>query len=120
MARERIEFTPQEEPRNSATAREDISARAIDLEELEDGEETRFLRTQKRIPVRRGPLAKKTASRLKISVILAIAVAFVGCMAATAYGYGRYSGRFRLDSSDNIEISGVRNASRVEVVDVAA
>lgn len=120
MARERIEFTPEEEPRNRAATREEISARALDLkdlEDIEDGEATRFLRTEKRVPVRRGPLAKKTANRLKTSIILGIAVAFAGCTAWAARVYGTSSSRFRLVSSDNIEVSGVRNASRAEVMD---
>src|ERR1700746_2313027 len=57
-----------DEPRPLVAAREgvdhadNISARAI---ELEDDDEGQFLRTQKRVPVRRGPLGKKTQSRLK-------------------------------------------------------
>jgi len=123
MARERIEFTPEEEPRKSAAAREEISARALDLKDLkdlddiEDGEEIRFLRTEKRVPVRRGPLAKKTANRLKSSVVLGITVASACCTAWAAYDYGHHARRFRLDSSDSVEVSGVRNASRAEVMD---
>jgi cell division protein FtsQ len=116
MARERIEFTGQEEPRTLAAAREDISARAIDLE---NDEETQFLRAEKRVPVRRGPLAKQTASRVKIALKLAVATALLGGLTAAAYAYGIHSGRFRIESSDSIEISGVRNASRVQVMEVA-
>jgi cell division protein FtsQ len=120
MARERIEFTPEEEPRNRAAAREETSARALDLrdiDDLEDGEEVRFLRTEKRVPVRRGPLAKKTVNQLRFWCTLGVSVAFVICMGWAAYAYGKSSARFRIVSSDNIEISGVRNASRAEVLD---
>jgi len=119
MARERIEFTPEEEPRKRAAAREEISARALDLrdiEDLEDGEETRFLRTEKRVPVRRGPLAKKTANQLVFWCTLGVSVAFVICMGWAAHAYAMSAARFCIPSSDNIEISGLRNASRSEVM----
>jgi cell division protein FtsQ len=118
MARERIDFTPEEEPRKSTPAREDISARAIEIEDLEDSEETRFLRTQKRVPVRRGAMAKKTASRLKMAAVLGGTGAIALGITVAVYWYGRYSGRFRIPSSDNVEISGVRNASRAQIMDV--
>lgn len=116
MTRERIDLHGQDEFPHSAAAREGISARAIDLE---DDEEIQFLRTEKRIPVRRGPLAKKTANRVKIAVKLAIAAGIMGSAFAVAYGYGSHATRFMIDSSDDIEISGVRNASRVQVMDIA-
>jgi cell division protein FtsQ len=132
MARERIEFTAEEEPRNSRADREDISARAIHDPttrnngarwgspiDLENDEETQFLRTEKRIPVRRGPIAKKTAHQLKLTIMLAVAAALFGCVTWAVYAYGRTAARFRIASSDNIEVSGVANASRAQVMDVA-
>jgi cell division protein FtsQ len=116
MTRERIDLHGQDEFLPSAAAREDVSARAIDLE---DDEETQFLRTQKRIPVRRGPLARKTANRVKTAVRIAMVAGIVGGVAWGAYDYGHHAERFLIDSSDNIEISGVRNASLSEAMDVA-
>jgi cell division protein FtsQ len=116
MTRERIDLNGQDEFSPSAAAREDISARAIDLD---DDEEAQFLRTQRRVPVRRGPLAKKTAHRFRIAARFAIVAAIVGGAVAIAYGYGSHAARFRIGSSDDIEISGVRNASRVQVMEVA-
>src|SRR5215472_4353155 len=49
--------------RAQAADREDLASRAIDLGD--DEEEAQFLRTQKRIPVRRGPIPRKTASWIK-------------------------------------------------------
>lgn len=122
MTRERIEFIGQEELSPLAAARGGISARAMTLEEIEtdlEKEDTQFLRTAKRIPVRRGPLAKKTANRLKTGLMLAVAVALAGGLAVAAYGYGVHAGRFVIASSDNIDLSGVHNASRVQVMEVA-
>src|SRR5258708_34269249 len=116
MARERIEFTGQEEPRTPSAAREDVSAGVI---HLENDTETQFLRAEKRVPVRRGPLAKQTASRVKIALKLASVTALLGGLTVAAYAYGIRSGRFRIESSDSIEISGVHNASRVQVMEVA-
>jgi cell division protein FtsQ len=45
----------------------------------------------------------------------------VGCgsLSAWAYSYGMTSWRFRIQSSDAVEISGVKNASRAHVMEVA-
>lgn len=117
MTRERIEFIGQDEAPSSAAARESISARAIDLED-DNHEEARFLRTERRIPVRRGPLAR-TANRVKTALKLAVAAGLAGSVAAAAYAYGIHDGRFRIPSSENIDIAGVHNASRVQVMEVA-
>src|SRR5258707_12383049 len=42
-----------------------------------------------------------------------------GAMSAWAYGYGMTSWRFRIQSSDAVEISGVHTASRAHVMEVA-
>lgn len=94
---------------------DDIFARSI---ELEDDHEGQFLRTQKRVPVRRSPLGKKTQSRLKKALIVCGILFSFSTAAVAAYHYGISSWRFRLDSSENIEITGVQNASRAQVMDV--
>jgi cell division protein FtsQ len=116
MTRERIDLHGQDEFPPSAAARENISARAIDLEE---NEEAQFLRTEKRVPVRRGALAKKTANRIQLALKISAAAGVVACMVWGAYAYGEHSERFLINSSDDIEISGVRNASLGQVMDIA-
>jgi len=116
MARERIELSNEEEPRNSTMDREGVSARAMDLE---SDEEALFLRTEKRVPVRRGAIAKKTANRIKAISIAAVAVVLFACLAGTAYSYCSHAARFRIASSDNIEVTGVANAPRGQVMEVA-
>lgn len=116
MTRERIDLHGQDEFSSSAAAREDISARAIDLE---NDEEIQFLRTEKRVPVRRGPLAKKTANRITLALKISAATAVVACMVWSVYAWGAHSERFLVNSSDNIEISGVHNVSLDQVMDVA-
>ena len=90
----------------------------LDLEDL-DGEEAQFLRTDRRVPVRRSPLPRKTADRLKIAGAAMAAVLVCAGLWKWADHYGTNSPRFRVDSSDAVEISGVRNAPRAQVMDVA-
>jgi cell division protein FtsQ len=95
-----------------------INREDLDLDNL-DGEEAQFLRTQRRVPVRRGSIPKKAASQLKIAGVVAAVVITCGGLSAWAYGYGMTSWRFRIQSSDAVEIAGVKNASRAHVMEVA-
>src|SRR5436305_2210100 len=121
MARDQAEFYGQDEPTTSVAARERadhvdrVSSRAI---ELDDAEDTQFLRTEKRVPVRRSPLPKKAEARVKKALAILAVVFVFGSAALATYRYGVHSWRFRIESSDNIEISGVHNASRAHVMDV--
>ncbi len=95
-----------------------INREDLELDEL-DGDEAQFLRTSRRVPVRRATIPKIAAGRLKIASVIAAVV--VGCagISAWAYDYGIHSWRFRIQSSDSVEISGVRNAARAHVMEVA-
>jgi cell division protein FtsQ len=95
-----------------------INREDFDLDDL-DSEEDQFLRTQRRVPVRRSPIPKKAASQLKIAGVIAAVVLVCGGLTAWAYSYGMTSWRFRIHSSDSVEISGVHNASRAHVMEVA-
>jgi cell division protein FtsQ len=90
----------------------------IELEQELD-EDAQFLRTEKRVPVRRTAIPKKTAKQFELAAIV-VCVAMVSFgVGSAAYGYGMHSWRFRIESSDSIEISGVRNASRAHVMEIA-
>jgi cell division protein FtsQ len=108
------------EPRSGAArggVAEDDSPRVLDLD---PEEESPFLRAQRRVPVRRGPLAKKTANRLKIVLaILAVAGGLAIC-ASALYGYAEHSWRFRLCSADHLEIGGTETVPRRQVMEVFA
>ena len=97
-------------------AREELDdARLLDLDAEK---ESPFLRAQKRVPARRSPLPKKTATRI-LWALLAIATAFVvALLAAALYHYGQHSWRFRLNSSDDIEMTGLSNVTRGQVMEV--
>ncbi len=86
--------------------------------DLEPEPESPFLRAQKRVPVRRGPLPKKAANRLKFALAALAAIAVVAGIEAGISGYARRSWRFRLDSSDQIELTDNRHVSRSRVLNV--
>jgi cell division protein FtsQ len=122
MARDHAEFFGQDEPRTNVAAREGadagrLSARAIELDDDHE-EDAQFLRTEKRVPVRRSPLPKKAEARVKRALAVIAFVGLFGSAALATYRYGVHSWRFRIESSDNIEVSGVQNASRSHVMDV--
>jgi cell division protein FtsQ len=96
---------------------EDDSPRILDLE---PEEESPFLRAQKRVPVRRGPLAKKTANRLKIVLLVLAAAGTLAASASVIVSYGEHSWRFRLRSASSIEIAGTETVSRRQVMEVFA
>jgi cell division protein FtsQ len=100
---------------SSANGGEDLDPRLMDLEAEE---EPAFLRGQKRVPVRRGPLPRKAANRLKIALLVVAIAAVAGGLALTFYRYGAHSWRFRLDSSDQLEIAGIHHVTRAQVMEV--
>ncbi len=119
MARNNGSVTPEDKTpsgaRGAASEPDEFDGRML---ELDTEEESPFLRGQKRVPVRRGPLPRKAANRLKWAV-LAVAVA-VAIFAVGAFlnRYGTHSWRFRLDSSDQIEIAGIANVPRAQILEV--
>jgi cell division protein FtsQ len=114
--------------RNSTTIQEELYSTANDSarEELDDArlldldaeKESPFLRAQKRVSVRRSPLPKKTATRLLWVAITIAAAGATTLGAAMLYHYEEHSWRFRLDSSDNIEMAGISNVTRAQVMEV--
>ena len=118
MARKSSGTILQEElyPSSAAPAREELDdARLVDLDVAQ---ESPFLRGQKRVSARRSSIPKKTASRLLWACIVA-AILCVGAIGATAlYEYGERSWRFRVESSDNIEVTGMQNVTKAQIMEV--
>jgi cell division protein FtsQ len=118
MARKNGPTILQEElyPPPSAGPREEVEdARLLDLEAEQ---ESPFLRGQKRVSVRRGTLPKKTAQRLIWAAVTCTFLVILGIAAAALYRYGERSWRFRIESSDNIEIAGLQNVARSQIMEV--
>src|SRR5579864_1990541 len=108
-------YPPSHEPARPASDDALDDARMLDLDVEQ---ESPFLRGQKRVSVRRGSLPRKAATGLTWG-LLALVVVFV-CSAGVAalYHYGEHSWRFRIDSSDDIEIAGLQNVSRYQIMEV--
>jgi cell division protein FtsQ len=88
------------------------------LLDLDADEEPAFLRAQKRVSVRRGPLPKKAVTRLKAGLVVCVVAGVIGGIALMTYRYGTQSWRFRIDSSDQLEVSGNRRVTRAQIMDV--
>jgi len=103
-------------PHADGPARAELDdARLLDLDVEE---ESPFLRAQKRVSVRRASLPRKAATRLAWAVLALIILALGGVVVAAAYHYGEHSWRFRIESSDDIEITGLGNVTRSQVIEV--
>jgi len=118
MARRAGSTISQEElyPHADEAARAEADdARLLDLDVEE---ESPFLRAQRRVSVRRHSLPRKTATYFAWG-ILAMLILFLGSVAvAAAYHYGEHSWRFRIESSDDIQITGLSNVTRAQVIEV--
>lgn len=84
----------------------------------ETNSEPQFRRAERRVSVRKGPLPKKTAVRVRLVLVAMAALS----MAAAAYGgiyrYGTRNWRFRIESSDDIAVQGLDKVTRQQVMDV--
>jgi len=88
------------------------------LVDMEAEKEAPFLRGQKRVSVRRGSLPKKTANQLLWVALALVALAVLGAAGLSLYRYGKHSWRFRIDSSDQIEVEGVEHVSHAQIMEV--
>ncbi len=88
------------------------------LVDLEAEQESPFLRGQKRVSVRRGSLPKKTATRLLWAVLALVLFAILGAAGMGLYRYGKHSWRFRINSSDQIEVSGAEHVAHAQIMEV--
>lgn len=118
MAR-RSSFSVQQEelyPAANEPARDALDdSRLVDLDVEQ---ESPFLRAQKRVSVRQSSLPKRTAIRLRWGAVSAGVLLLGGLAAAALYQYGEHSWRFRVESSDDLEISGNQNVTRAQVLEV--
>ena len=98
------------------SAREELDdARLVDLDV---DEESPFLRAQKRVPARRSSLPQKAAHRLLWSFIALGMLGIAAVIALALYSYGEHSWRFRIESSDNIEVTGNENVTKGQIMEV--
>ncbi|MGA8216244.1 MAG: FtsQ-type POTRA domain-containing protein [Candidatus Sulfotelmatobacter sp.] len=118
MARKLGSTILQEElyPSSAEAAREEMDdARLLDLDV---DEQSPFLRGQKRVSARRSALPRKTAHGLLWAVVAAAMCCAAALAAAWLYHYGERSWRFRVESSDNIEVTGMQNVTKAQIMEV--
>ncbi len=123
MARKSSGTILQEElyPSPSAVSRSEAAREELDdarLVDLDVAEESPFLRAQKRVSARRGSLPKKTANRLLWACIAAVLLCAAALAAGGVYEYGERSWRFRVESSDNIDVTGMENVTKAQIMEV--
>ncbi|MBV8208279.1 MAG: FtsQ-type POTRA domain-containing protein, partial [Acidobacteria bacterium] len=83
--------------------------------------EPQFLRAEKRVPVRRAAVTRKTATRLRLFSMAAAGVLLATLVAGTVYRYLTTAARFRLDSGIAVSSpAGAQNISRAQVLEVFA
>jgi len=123
MARIDNRFPPGDESR-ARYEREDFAAAddALPIDDLsnevESSSDSQFMRAQRRVAVRKGPVTKKTAQRLRWTVI---AAAVIGALTVSAFWIGYYattSWRFRIESGSDIETAGLTKVTRAQVMSV--
>jgi len=88
------------------------------LLDLEAEQESPFLRGQKRVSVRRGSLPRKTANRLLWAGAALVVLTILGAAGLGLYRYGKHSWRFRIDSSDQIEVTGAEHVAHPQIMEV--
>ena len=123
MARKSGPTILQEElyPSSAEAARQGLHDLEMDdarLLDLDVDEESPFLRGQKRVSARRSSLPQKTANRLLWGVVATAVLCVAAVGAASLYRYGERSWRFRVESSDNIEVTGMQNVSKAQIMEV--
>jgi len=123
MARKSSGTILQEELYPSSAERPHVESTRDDLDDarlvdLDVDEESPFLRGQKRVSARRSSLPRKTASRLLWATIAAAILCFAAIAAASLYEYGERSWRFRVESSDNIDVTGMQNVTKAQIMEV--
>ncbi|MGC2329320.1 MAG: FtsQ-type POTRA domain-containing protein [Candidatus Sulfotelmatobacter sp.] len=112
----RVEPPRIESARNINNNDNDLDdARLVDLDV---DEESPVLRGQKRVPARRSTLPRKTVNWLLWVSLAAAALCAAGIAAAALYEYGEHSWRFRVQSSDNIEVTGTQNVTKAQIMEV--
>ncbi len=97
-------------------AREELDdARLLDLDAEK---ESPFLRAQKRVPARRSPLPKKTLTKVLWTLAIIVGAAAFAIAAIEFHSYLKDSWRFQLNSSDDIEMTGLSNVTRGQVMEI--
>jgi cell division protein FtsQ len=101
--------------RNSSKLRPEIPPA---LDEEDAAEEESFLRSRKRVPVRKGLLPKNRVARVAVLFALVLGVALLVLLAIAVRDFLKHDPRFRIDNSSSIQILGNSEITRPELLSV--
>jgi cell division protein FtsQ len=120
----RNQGTPTEDPfyRRGEANRNSCADDALPLDaglSEDDGEDEQqqFRRANKRIPVRRGALPRKAASRLRTAAVVALVLAVLGAGIYEVQAFALHSTRFRVRNEKDIELAGEAPNSRAQAME---
>lgn len=114
---------PIDDPfRRSKASRNSYADDALPLnaglrDDEDEDDQQQFRRGSKRVPVRRGALPRKTASRVWNVVVLLLILATLGAASYETYQFAMHSWRFRIRSESDIELAGDAPNSRAQVME---
>jgi cell division protein FtsQ len=86
-------------------------------EDDEEDDQQQFRRANKRIPVRRGALPRKTASQVRAVALVALVLAALGVGSYEVRAFAVRSWRFRVRSENDIELAGEARNSHAQVME---
>jgi cell division protein FtsQ len=109
-------FRPAQASRN-AYADDALPLDAGLTEDDEEEDQQQFRRATKRVPVRRGALPRKTASRVRAILVFLMALAAIGAGVYEVRAFVQHSWRFRLRSDADIELVSESPNSRAQVME---
>ncbi len=120
----RNQETPSDDPhyRRGPAGRNSYADDALPLDAgltEDDGEDDSqpFRRANKRVPVRRGALPRKTASRVQTALALLLVLGVLGGASYQAHRFAMSSWRFRVRSANDIELVGDAPNARTAVLE---
>jgi cell division septal protein FtsQ len=87
------------------------------LSDADDDQEPQLFRRAKRVPVRRGAIGRKAASRVRLALLWTLTLGVLGAGLYTVHDYAAHSWRFRLRSVGDVEVSGDAPNSRAAVLE---
>lgn len=102
----------------SAGDHELISGFDGDLSLAEANSEPQFRRVERRVNVRKGALPRKAVGRLRIALLVMAGVSVAAVAYGSVYRYGTRNWHFRVQSGDDITVSGLDKVTRTQVMEV--
>jgi cell division protein FtsQ len=92
--------------------------RPLPLDDAEPGEEESFLRSRRRVRVRKGLLPRNRIARIAFFFVALIGLAVVGMLAYAVHDFLKHDPRFRIESASAIQILGNSEVTRPELLSV--